>query len=288
MSRWLRRHPVAGFVVLAYGISYLIGAPLLVAYLSWVRAGPALVQTYLSRILIVYGPGLAALFLARITLGSGGVSSQLRRVLPTRADVPWALLVFGTGIISAASALLISGVPGGELLLRVRADGALLLAHLAFQIVVVSVGEELGWRGWLLPRLLERTTRIRAALIIAAFWGLWHGPLLISSVRTTIMFILGIAGLSILFTWVWAHTHQRLFVVVLAHATVNAPIFFWEDVTAQGGTDEQLLTAWYTLEVAYATGALLLLLFTWKWWLAKPTSTAESGAPLLAKATSAA
>ncbi len=43
---------------------------------------------------------------------------------------------------------------------------------------IPAFGEELGWRGYLFPRLLEATTPQKALIISGTIWGLWHAPLI--------------------------------------------------------------------------------------------------------------
>jgi membrane protease YdiL (CAAX protease family) len=182
----------------------------------------------------------------------------------------------GLGALASAAAALLAGVELDALRRMLASNAALLLAHFVLQLVIVATGEELGWRGWLLPTLLKRTSRLHAALAVAGVWGLWHAPRLLSSLTTTALFLLGVAGLSILFTWILIHTNQRLFVVIVAHAAVNTPMFFWEQVApALHGPPGSMQAAWYTLEVCYAGVALLLVLANWRWWTARPAAAAE-------------
>jgi membrane protease YdiL (CAAX protease family) len=158
-------------------------------------------------------------------------------------------------------------VPVSQVSNAVSSASVLLFAHFVLQILIVSVGEELGWRGWLLPRLLESHTRLVATLLTATAWSFWHGPLLLSSPLTTALFLAATLGLSFQFTWIWAHSGQRLFLVVLAHATVNTPIFFWEKLSASGSYPAAALSAWTVLQVVYAVAGCGLVLVTRPWWL---------------------
>jgi membrane protease YdiL (CAAX protease family) len=169
--RWLRARPITSFLVLAFGISYLIGFPGLMAYSAWAPPQPRVLQTYFSRVLVVWGPGLAAILLTWIAQGSEGVIGLLSRLVPHRSDLPWAMWIFLAGATSSGLALGLAGVSVDELSGAIRSAGVLLLGHFVLQVVIVSAGEELGWRGWLLPRLSERGTRLRATLITAACWG---------------------------------------------------------------------------------------------------------------------
>ena len=270
MTRWLRAHPVAGFILLAFGVSYLVGMPLLMFGNGMIPARSSLAHGYLPRIGVTYGPAIAALVLAHLSGGPGGVARLLRSALPTRRDLPWAVGIIVVGMTLAAIAFLVAGVGRAELLGVVRAHGGLLVAHLVLQLVVVALGEELGWRGWLLPTLADRTTRLRATLIVAAVWGLWHWPLLLNGFVAGTMLLLGALGLSIIFTALWAGMERRLFTVVLAHATVNAPLFFMEQVVpARGAGDGRLVTAWQLLEGTYAVAALVFVVATWRWWMGR-------------------
>jgi membrane protease YdiL (CAAX protease family) len=272
---WIAAHPIAAFVLLTFGISYLVGGPVLLAGTSAITPRDALLRAYLPRILVVYGPALAALFLARVA-DPGGPVILLRRLLPSRMDVWVAVGVLLASGVAAAIALRAAGVGSAEMSHTVRAHAGLLAAHFALQLGVVAVGEELGWRGWLLPQLAARTSRLRAALGTGAIWGVWHAPLLFNGLATASTFLLFVIGLSVLFTWLWAHARSGLFTVVIAHASVNAPLFFWEQVSA-GGSDERLQRAWLVLQVMYTVAALVVVLARWTWWLGT-SATERAGA----------
>lgn len=270
MTRWLRAHPVAGFVLIAFGISYLVGMPLLMGVTAMIPPDAYLARGYLPRVGVTYGPAVAALLLSRLSGAPHAAADLLRRALPTRSDLPWAIGIVVVGIGSAAAALAFAGIGRAEQFEIVRAHGGLLAAHLALQVVVVALGEELGWRGWLLPTLAARMTRLRATVAVAAIWGVWHAPILFSGVAAASMVLLNVLGLSVIFTALWAQAEHRLFTVVLAHATVNAPLFFMEQVFAtRGPVDMRLALAWRLLQGTYAVAALVLVCVTWRWWSAR-------------------
>jgi membrane protease YdiL (CAAX protease family) len=100
----------------------------------------------------------------------------------------------------------------------------------AFSVVPGSaLGEEIGWRGYVLPRLQSRMSALSAALLIAPIWGLWHLPLWLTGdpVKTPtfyVPFFVAVFALSVILTWVYNSTGGSLLMVVLAHATFNLPI----------------------------------------------------------------
>ena len=44
--------------------------------------------------------------------------------------------------------------------------------------IIACLGEEVGWRGFLLPNLLEKFTPIKATLLTGFIWGVWHAPMI--------------------------------------------------------------------------------------------------------------
>jgi membrane protease YdiL (CAAX protease family) len=269
LSRWLAAHPVGGFVALAFAFSYLAGVPALIASQWLLPQDAALLRSYGARVLVVYGPAVAALTMAVLTRRDGGVAALLGGLIPRGIDALPAVAIVLAGAAVAAAALLASGISAHHLIAAVREHPALFAAHWLLQIGVVAIGEELGWRGWLLPELGAHVTRLRATLITAAIWTLWHGPLLVGPLLAVAAFILGTLGLSVLFAWLRWRTSSGLFAVVVAHASVNAPFFFWEQVSPAAAS-AQTSTAWVLAEATYFIGAVAVLLAIRTWWVQQP------------------
>ncbi|HKH10658.1 MAG TPA: CPBP family intramembrane glutamic endopeptidase, partial [Rubrobacter sp.] len=92
-----------------------------------------------------------------------------------------------------------------------------------------ALGEEIGWRGYALPRLQAGGSALGASMILAPIWGLWHLPLWLTGepARTPALyaaFLVSAFALSIITTWVYNSTGGSLLMVVLLHATANLPI----------------------------------------------------------------
>lgn len=90
-----------------------------------------------------------------------------------------------------------------------------------------AFGEEIGWRGFALPRLLARFDSMKAAIILGAVWGLWHLPAffvsgLSQSTFNFAWFMLGIVSESVFMTWVYVHAGGNFLVAgILPHAVLN-------------------------------------------------------------------
>ena len=53
-----------------------------------------------------------------------------------------------------------------------------------------ALGEELGWRGYLLPHLCQSMSIHRAILFSGAIWGLWHAPMIAMGIITAPVILL--------------------------------------------------------------------------------------------------
>ncbi len=90
-----------------------------------------------------------------------------------------------------------------------------------------SLGEEIGWRGFLLPELLKRNNPLRASLVLGVIWALWHlpidfygGSVLEAPAAILIRMIFSLA-LAILFTWFYLRSRGNLLVALLLHTSIN-------------------------------------------------------------------
>src|SRR5690348_16404789 len=78
-------------------------------------------------------------------------------------------------------------------------------------------GEETGWRGFALPRLLTLHSPLTAAIILGVIWGIWHTPAFLASGLTQAgmnfgWFLVGSICLTILMTWIYVNANRNYFV----------------------------------------------------------------------------
>jgi uncharacterized protein len=179
-----------------------------------------------------YGIVLAALISTGLTLGRSGVRALLRQFLVWRVGVRWYVVaLFGVVAIDALAlglSALISGTPP---------DFSKVVAHrifgqsadLAFFVIpffvvdILTNGEEIGWRGYVLPRLQARHSALFASLVIGVVWTVWHIPRFLTAGNTDSFawFALDTVAKAILFTWLYNSTNGSLLLVTLFHAAIN-------------------------------------------------------------------
>ena len=119
-------------------------------------------------------------------------------------------------------------IPGANTMPTAAAIAVYLLMMLVSSAgnVVVTIGEEFGWRGWLLTSLRPLGTW-PALLIIGVVWGLWHAPLILlgynfgrPDISGLALMVGGCVMVGILFGWLRLRTGS-VWPAVFAHAALN-------------------------------------------------------------------
>lgn len=186
--------------------------------------------------LLVAGPLAAAVILTAVTGGKGALISLLRGFLRWRVGWRWYAVALALPPALAILPIYLNmlwGAPGPGIALRGSASA--VLGVFALRLVNPWDGpgsEELGWRGFALPRLQRRYSALTANLILAAFVTAWHLRL-VADGRLPPVALLGTLAATILFGWLYNSTMGSLLVVYLFHAAdgVLKPDYAGTDAT---------------------------------------------------------
>src|SRR5215203_5922532 len=200
----VKRHSIITFFVLTYALSWIIESPL-VFLTDSVTATQGLVLVMLASNV----PSVVAIVLTAIVFGRGALRKLLGRLLIWRVNPLWYLVVFLGPVALLGGTIALNTLLGRPALSLGIPSLLGLVIMLAFMIVPGSaLGEEIGWRGYALPRLQAGRSSLSASLILGVIWGFYHLPLFFTgqafrSPTILVPFLISTIALSIILTWVY-------------------------------------------------------------------------------------
>lgn len=180
--------------------------------------------------LILFGtfaPAMVALGLTARTEGGAGVRALLGRLFAWQVPARWYVLAAGYMIaIKLAAALVHRVVTGAWPRFGHEAWYLMAAATVISTLVGGQSGEELGWRGFALPRLAERFGLGPASIVLGVIWAAWHLPLFYLHGADTYgqsfpVYLLGVTALSVAIAWLYWHTNGSLLLTMLMHSAIN-------------------------------------------------------------------
>ena len=182
-----------------------------------------------------FAPTLSAVTVTAVTQGETAVRELVGRLWKWRVRWLWYVAAFG---IPLGEGLLAVGIAS---VFRVfhfaRINTEMLRATLpgAWIVFLFAAGEELGWRGYALPRLLSRYNAIVATVILGSLHALWHWPLILLphqwlSDVPIVPWTTFVIAEAFVFTWIVRGTQGSVMLAALFHGMSNAAMVFYDGV----------------------------------------------------------
>jgi len=208
-----------------WGAAYLAvrGRPVVVGSTEDLLAAapPALLALVL---LGVFGPFVSAFVLTWGNRGKGGTAALWKSGWTFKMPPAWWLVVLFLFPAGRVLSLIIAGA--GVSFESFTHPLTLIGLTIFMYFLGGSFGEEYGWRGYALPRLLDGWSALNASLILGVFWVVWHLPLFFipGSPQAQIPFwpwAASVMALAVLFTWVHGHVNGIVFAAIVFHTTSN-------------------------------------------------------------------
>jgi membrane protease YdiL (CAAX protease family) len=224
------RRPLV-FFLLACALSWAAWLPLARVVTSNTGTQPGRLQ-YLH-LIGTLGPLTAAYLVAAWTERRRGVRELTRRSFDWRVGWPWlTFALLGPTLMYLAAVLGLGIVTGSWTGLSHYGESSEYpelprILYWASNIVFYGFGEEVGWRGYLIPSLQTRWPALGAALLFTPFWALWHLPLFWAAPGLSQMDAAGIGGWvvslalgSVVLSWLFNATGSVLPAAIF-HGTID-------------------------------------------------------------------
>lgn len=275
------RGQVAAWVVLLFGLTLLGALPLLAQGLNLSKVSsstPHLALVMTGMLVISCAPTLAALLVAGIYPGAGGIRSITRQVKIWRVPFIWYAIALIMPIVllllaEAFSAVWRGAAPSHWVTLPVFSGPG----GLYFVMFGSLIAEEPGWRGFAQPRLQMRYGALTASILIGLLWSTWHlwyviTPGGFANVTGTdaVATYLRLTATAVVYAWMYNNTNGSLLVAMLAHLGHNLAASLIQ-TPADGGRQH------LTVALSYLVIGMGVILWTDSRTLRRPNSALSSG-----------
>jgi membrane protease YdiL (CAAX protease family) len=247
------------FFLLAYAITWVCFTLVAIAVPMRTPAG------YLLVLIGAFSPSFAAIWLTARTGGRIGVSDLLSGILRWQVGARWYLFAAGFTVavklfVALAYRLALGTWP------RFGDTIWLIPVAIAFS-TPFQAGEEIGWRGYALPRMAAKLGFGPASLLLGLIWAFWHLPQFFIPGGDTYhqsfpVFVLGVTAFSVVMAWLYAQTRGSLLLTMLLHSAYNNS----KDIvpsTVPGASNTFALSssvvAWLTLAVLWICAGVFLV-----------------------------
>lgn len=255
MRNLIRKNPLVFFIFLT----------LVISWFPWYTGRQGI---------FVFGPSVAGVITIALVAGKDGLQELMRRALQWKVGIKWWLVALLLPALLTLVALGVNLLMGAVVppFTFIKEQWYLLPVFFLITLVGGPLGEEFGWRGFMLPRLQQKYAPWLASLLLGLTWGLWHLPQFFNP--QAVHFELGLArlplyviaeiGLATLMTWVYNKTKGSLLVGGFIYHNADN---FWGVVLltaatfsgALGGESAGVDVCFWTISVIVTTLAALVL-----------------------------
>jgi len=268
LKAFAKSHPLTAYFTLAFVLMWIFVIPIMLSQrgLGIINVPDALIEAFLL-IATFSGPLPAALIMTTLIDGRDGRKKLLRSMFQWRVGLGWYLLLLvGYPLIFLTGLSFYLGVePWVALIENWPLILTFYLPAAAFGIIIPSLGEEPGWRGFALPRLQQQYGPLVGSLILGVVHGLWHLPVyfipgtILEGAFDATAFAANtclIVAMTVIWTWFFNHAGQSVFFAMLVHGVSNAASGLIPQLPLDAISDP-----WFSFKTG-AAFALLLILFT--------------------------
>lgn len=216
---------------------------------------------------MLFGPSVAGLLMIGLLEGKNGFRRLISHLIKWRLNTWWYVFaLFATPLVSSLILFALSFLnPDFEIGLFNSDDTISLILNGIVAGMMVGIFEELGWTGFVIPRLNLRYNILTSGLLVGVLWGLWHFILFWEkdsfSGVIPILLLLGrlfawLPPYRILMVWLYNRT-ESILIIILTHVSL---VFTTTVIVPMTLTGKALLTWIITWGVILWISAFVVLI----------------------------
>ncbi|MBT1712174.1 CPBP family intramembrane metalloprotease [Fulvivirgaceae bacterium PWU5] len=180
------------------------------------------------------GPMISAIIVTLMYRGTSGLKDLFSKLATCKVSLRWYLWALMLPVIPQWLGLFLWAQLTGTALAFPTVSGYLSSwLQIAFISAAYYITEELGWRGFMLPRILSMHPWIKSSLLVGIVWSIWHYPLWVTSSWATTGSVTQVVlvvtawsffaiGISVLLSWIFKNTRGSVLLAMILHGSSQA------------------------------------------------------------------
>ncbi len=178
------------------------------------------------------GPTLAAFLMTAVTEGKLGIKALWRRFWNRNLSLRWLLVpLLGLEVIRLATNLVVRAIDGQPYPIVDTSNPFWMIIPLFLATFITSgMGEEFGWRGYVLPHLQAKWNALTSSIVLGLLWAAWHIPaFIIPNIsplyqRNFWEWLPMILLFTVICTWIFNNTKGSVLAAAILHASLNTSV----------------------------------------------------------------
>jgi uncharacterized protein len=257
----IRKNPVAFFILFSLVITYVMGLGI-----YFVLASELGVESLVNELVLKFGPAIAGIIIIFIVSGREGLKNLFLRCIQWRVSIWWYLFALLFPLAVCAGVLYFTGYQQAVKSLNIYSMIGVFCSQLFLAVFLGGgLGEEPGWRGFMLPRLLERYSVLSSGILVGIAWFAWHIPAYIffnkGADDPVIPFFIICISFSLILARVFFYTNKSLVIPIILHGSMNAVFYSMEELMPDVLNSPEFQPAFdWTVSLIWLAAALVMQL----------------------------
>ncbi len=227
------------FYLLAFGIAWIFWIPMALYHYKIINIE---IPIFIGQSIGAFAPLIAVLIVSKILQEKSIFSNPFRQIKKSKQQIPLLIAASISAILIAICVSLINWISGKTISLIIIKTSVynevgnsiyiLIIIQFLTSLIGSPLGEEIGWRGFVLKNLKNKIGQIPAGIIVGSLWWLWHIPLfIVLNVPITLFSYLQMLGFSLLIDYLFLYSGNNILVAMLAHQSITTKFTFFDGKT---------------------------------------------------------
>lgn len=208
-----------------------------------------------------WSPALYAIIIIVVTKGKTGFWELFKKLSFRREFIIWNIVAFLLPITICWLSYITFSYMEYRQIAPLNINHSLQEYFLILLFVILgSIGEEIGWRGFLLPQLLKKHSLFVSTLIIGLVWGVWHLNFQ-SGLLVFVTYLALVLMFSFITSWLYERTKGNIVSCIILHSSINmCSILFFEGIVLSDRTllQNRFLTMYLILLVTFSIPSIFI------------------------------